>query len=292
MMPDLDGRSATRDSVPDTVARLPRKPGVNTFPTSLAQERLWVLEQAAPGHAAASVAGAFRVSGRFDRAALRRSLEAVVTRHESLRTTFASTDGVPLQIVSPYAAVSMRSVDLREPRGNDEAERLAHAHAEMLREVERPFDVAHGPLLRFTSFPIAHDTELCCIVLHHLIADAWSMPVLVRELIVLYRAFVGGHAPALPDVQLQYADYAHWQRERFGRGPAAHATSYWRCQLEGAPYPRIGSGDRLVAGHAALCRPLSPALVDAVRNLGRRERTTMFVTARGACLAVLGRWTG
>ena len=268
--------------------RLPRGAGVNTFPTSFAQERLWVLEQIAPGRAAANVAGAFRVTGRLDRAVLRRSLCALALRHESLRTTFASVAAVPLQVVSPFAAVSLPIADRH---GGPET--AADALAAVVREMDRPFEVAHGPLVRFTSFPLTDDAHVCCLALHHLIADAWSMPVLVRELAVLYRAFATGRAAALPDVRLHYADYAVAQRERFGdHRHTARLVAYWRRALAAAPYLPVGTGDRLDTPPATLVRRIAPAVVDAARAVSRRERVTLFVTALACWQLVLARWTG
>jgi hypothetical protein len=270
--------------------RLPRGPGVNTFPTSLAQERLWVLEQVAPGRAAANVAGAFRVAGRLDRTTLRRSLEIVAMRHESLRTTFASVGGVPLQIVSPFAAVSMPVIDRSRPPIPADSPALL---SDMAREMDRPFDVSHGPLLRLTTMRLADDSAVCCVALHHLTADAWSIPVFVREVAAVYRAVAFGRVPQLPDVRVQYADYAAWQRRRFENdGDAEQLTAYWREALAGAPYPSIGRDGRCAIQPTAVTRPVPSTVAAAARTISRRERVTLFITALACWQIVLARWTG
>ena len=265
------------------LARLPRQAGVNTFRTSFAQERLWFLEQIAPGSAVYNVAGAFRAVGHLDLAVLRHSLESLVARHESLRTTFAVVDGRPLQVVSPLGAVSLPVTDLR-PIG-PEVERLALA-----REAERPFDLARGPLLRVAVLQVADDTRLVCVTMHHLIADAWSVDIFVRELAARYHDGIAGRMLRLPAPELQYADFAEWQRGQYEGERRVSLVSYWSRQLVGAPYPRAVAGNRLAFRGAAQGLDLAPVLVESVRALARREGVTLFVLTLAVWQMLLARW--
>ncbi|MEB2286137.1 MAG: amino acid adenylation domain-containing protein [Myxococcales bacterium] len=269
---------------------LPRCPGVNVFRASYAQERLWFLEQVAAGSAAYNVAGAFDARGRLDLAALRSSLTAVIARHESLRTTFVAMDGRPLQVISPVAPVAMVVSDLRRG-GGEVAIDAPELGAEIRREVERPFDPSRGPLLRLCVFALGPERHAVVLTLHHLIADAWSMGVLVRELSELYCAAVYGSSAALAAPGLQYADYAEWQR-RDGDSRRAVAAAYWRRQLAGAPYPAVAAGDRLGFRGAAVHCEFGTQLTAGIRALARAAEATGFAVALAAWSAVLARKTG
>jgi len=257
---------------------LPRGPGVATFRTSWAQERLWFLEQVAPGSAAYNVMGAFDLAGVLDLVVLQRSLDMLVARHESLRTTFASVDGVPRQVVSPTGSVRLRI-------------RPAEAAALLRRDLDAPFDVTCGPLLRVTVCRLDAAHHVIGVAMHHLISDAWSVTILARELSALYRATLAGAPMPLAVATLQYADYAEWQRS--GSHPDDQAaTAYWRSQLEGAPSPVIPVGARLGGSGAAQVIALDPALVDGIRACMRRSGTTLFATTLAAWLVVLAERSG
>jgi amino acid adenylation domain-containing protein/non-ribosomal peptide synthase protein (TIGR01720 family) len=282
-------RLAARTHGGSAPVQLPRRQGVNTFRTSFAQERVWFLEQITPASSVYNVAGAFRLIGHLDVGALRRSVEALVARHESLRTTFVAIDGRPLQVVSPRVPVSVRHDEREAPA---ESARQGAARAALAEEVARPFDVAHGPLLRLWIRRVSVDTHLVCLTMHHLVADAWSIGILVRELSVLYRDAVRGRASSLAPPPLQYADYAEWQRERYRGERGASLAAYWRRQLLGAPYLEIAAATRSSGRGAARTVELPPALVESVRALARREGVTAFVAALAAWQVLLARRTG
>lgn len=268
----------------------PRCEGVNVFRTSFAQERLWFLEQVAPGRAVPNVVGALRLAGRVDDGALRRSVTTLVARHESLRTTFVAIDGRPFQVISPEAAVSVTVTDLRAAGALETRE---HGAREMLaRDALRPFDVAHGPLVRFTIVVVDDDVRLVSLAMHHLVADAWSVEVIIRDLGALYRDAIRGAVPSLPPVSLQYAEYAEWQRDRYEGERGAALAGYWRRRLHGAPYLRLSTCERLSFLGASRTRDLSPALVAAIRGLARREGVTLFATVLTAWKALLARRIG
>ncbi|HLM47506.1 MAG TPA: condensation domain-containing protein, partial [Myxococcaceae bacterium] len=163
------------------IERVPRE---GPLPLSFAQQRLWVVDRLDPGSAAYNMPSALRLRGALDVAALQASLDELVRRHETLRTTFAERDGAPVQIIHPPAPVPLAQLDLQGvPEAKREAERLA------VEDAMRPFDLARGPLLRCTLIRLADDDHVLCFNLHHVVSDGWSMQVLVREVSALYAAF-------------------------------------------------------------------------------------------------------
>ncbi|MBC3839743.1 hypothetical protein GXW82_04420 [Streptacidiphilus sp. 4-A2] len=197
------------------------------FPLCHAQARLLVLDQMNPGTAQYTVPVAFRVHGRFDADAFRRALDAVVARHESLRTVFRTgVDGDAVQIVSARAAAALR-VEREVP--------AAEVHRRMLAEAARPFAVDSGPLLRCTVHHADDGTHGVLLAAHHLICDGWSLDVLLRDLSAGYRAELGRLPWEPGELPLQYPDFAAWQRERQDAGGYADSVGYWVRSLRGAP---------------------------------------------------------
>ncbi|MEW5927432.1 MAG: non-ribosomal peptide synthase/polyketide synthase, partial [Gemmatimonadota bacterium] len=264
------------------------------LPLSFAQQRLWFIDQLEPGSAAYNVPQARRLRGALDVGVLRRALDEVVRRHESLRTTFHRVGGRPVQVVSPGARAPLAEVDLRrlgeEARGA-EAGRIAAEHA------ERPFDLARGPLLRATVARLGAEDFALLLNLHHVVSDGWSMEVLVRELSALYAAFREGRPSPLAPLPVQYADFAAWQRAWL-EGPALdRQLAWWRERLAGAPPVLELPTDRprpRVPGEAGGTRwfTLPDETGAALRALSRREGTTLFMTLLAAWQALLGRWAG
>ncbi|MDU0290661.1 amino acid adenylation domain-containing protein [Saccharothrix longispora] len=189
------------------------------FPASSGQRRLWLVDQLLPGSPVYNIGWRVGIDGPLDVDALRAALDALVARHEALRTRFAVDDGVPVQVVTAVAPVPLR---LAEAPDVDEAVR---------EEVGRPFCLHDGPLLRASLL----NGDVLVLVLHHAIADGWSCAVLFDELAVLYAAEVGGAPAELPELPVQYPDYAVWQREQVDGGAFAAGTEYWRRALDGVP---------------------------------------------------------
>ena len=209
------------------VGRVPRDA---PLPLSFAQQRLWLVDRLEPGSAAYNMPGALRLRGPLDTVALRVCLAALVQRHEVLRTTFAEQGGAPVQVIHPPAPVVLSELDLRElPDPGREAERLATA------EALRPFDLERGPLLRCTLLRLSEDDAVLCLTMHHIVSDGWSLGILVREVSVLYAAFTRGEEPQLPELPIQYADYAVWQRASLSGPALEEQIGYWRGRLAGAP---------------------------------------------------------
>ncbi|MEW5928487.1 MAG: amino acid adenylation domain-containing protein, partial [Gemmatimonadota bacterium] len=271
-----------------------RAPRGGVLPASFAQQRLWMVDRLEPGSAAYNMAGALRLRGRLSAAALRAGLDALVRRHETLRTTFPELDGAPVQAIHPPAPAALAELDLRRL---PEAEREAGAERLAAEEALRPFDLARGPLLRCVLLRLDEEDHVLCFTLHHVVGDGWSLRVLVQELSVLYAALERGEEPRLPELPVQYADYAAWQREWLSGETLDAQLSYWKERLAGAPpllelptdRPRaVGQGAR--AGSHRF--PLSAETTGALRALARREGATLFMTLLAGWQALLHRWAG
>ena len=192
---------------------------------------MWFIDQFAPGSPSYNMAYAFQLTGTLNVAALERSFNEIVRRHESLRTTFAADDGVPVQVIAPSLTMTLPvitvSAESRDARRH-EAVRLAGEHA------REPFDLTKGPLLRCRLLKYGGDEYLLLIAVHHIVNDGWSWSVLFSELSVLYQDFCDERAATVPDLPLQYGDFARWQADRLRNGVADQRLSYWTGQLAGA----------------------------------------------------------
>ena len=229
----------------------------------------------------------------LDARALARAFDALVERHESLRTTFAVMDGAPVQVIAEAGRSVLRVIDVSDAKAS---EREATALERAAEETRQPFDLERGPLFRVSLLRIAEQEHLLVIALHHIISDGWSMRVLERELCVLYRAFAGGQASPLADLPVQYADFAHWQREWLQGDVLEEQLAFWRTQLEGAsalelpiarrrpPIPTFEGAEQAVR--------IPRAQVEALHALGRSQGVTLFMTLFGAFQLLLHRYTG
>jgi amino acid adenylation domain-containing protein len=264
------------------------------LPLSFAQERLWFLERLEPGGTVYNLPAALRLRGPLDAGALERALGEVVRRHEALRTTFAERDGVPVQVVAPFAGFALAVDDLA---GAADGEREAEAARRAAGEAARPFDLAAGPLFRARLLRLAPDDHLLLLVMHHAVSDGWSVGVLFRELAALYGAFRDGRASPLADLPVQYADFAAWQRRELGGGAMDRLLAWWRERLAGAPELLELPTDRprpAVLGHGGAVETLHlPApLIDRLRALGRGEGATLYMVVLAAFKAVLAKHAG
>jgi amino acid adenylation domain-containing protein len=261
---------------------------------SFAQERLWLLDQLEPGNAAYNIAGAVRLCGDLSVAALAASFDALVGRHETLRTTFQTSAKGPVQAIAPFSAFTLPLIDLAGLPGlprEAEARRLEAA------EAARPFDLARGPLLRAVLLRLSGADHLTLLTMHHVISDGWSLEVLVRELTVFYTAALGQRPALLPPLPVQYADFALWQRRWLEGGELARQLAWWRQQLAGAPPLLELPADRprpAVATRRGAAVPLLlPAgLADELTGFGRESQATLFMTLLAGFSAFLGRLSG
>ncbi|HEX6292635.1 MAG TPA: amino acid adenylation domain-containing protein [Herpetosiphonaceae bacterium] len=288
-------------------SRIPVQPrvGNDRFPLSFAQQRLWLLDQLDPGSAAYIIAAAVRLRGPLNTAALAASLDALVARHETLRTTFTQEAGQPRQIIGAPYSVALPLIDLQaEP----EAQREARVMQFAVEEARRPFDLQRGPLLRTTLLRLHHAMpgtraeHVLFLTMHHIIADGWSMNILIDELACSYRAYAAGasddQAAGLAPLPVQYADFAVWQRESLQQAPIIQQQlDYWKRQLAGAPstlelpiaLPRqAGQQIRTAAHGVVVSRELSAALI----ALSTQQHATLFMTLLAAFDILLYRYTG
>ncbi|MGH7830927.1 MAG: condensation domain-containing protein, partial [Candidatus Binatia bacterium] len=219
----------SRDARISPISAVPRD---GELPLSFAQQRLWFFDQLAPSSPAYNRSSFLRLTGRLDTAALERSLNEIVRRHEVLRTTFPSVDGRPYQLISPALTVALPIVDLRK---SVKTEREAEARRLAVAEGRRPFDLTSDPPLRAALLRLDEEDRILVLTTHHIAFDGWSDGILFEELAALYKAFSTGRPSPLSDLPIQYADYAAWQRQRLDREALDTQLAYWKPQLSGAP---------------------------------------------------------
>ena len=264
------------------------------FPTSYAQQRLWFLQRLEPDNAAYNVPAVFRLRGPINVAALERSFQEIVRRHEVLRTTFALIDGEPKQIVAPSAPPQIQLINIRSL---PEAEREKELVRSITHETNQSFHLDKGPLLRVLLMEIDEDEHVLLINMHHIVSDGWSMGVLHRELSELYRAFTQGKSSPLSELPIQYSDYAIWQREWLTGEELERQLSYWKKQLEGAPALLNVPTDRVRPAvqsfrGASQSITLSKELSEQLKGLSRKQGVTLFMTLLAAFQTLLYRYTG
>ena len=272
---------------------IPRRKETGDRPLSFAQQRLWFLNNLEPGNPFYNVRQAVRLNGPLDVRALKQSLSEVVRRHESLRTTFTAIDGQAIQVVSPAEPVKLPILDLSELPQAEQDNVLKRLSAE---EGLRSFDLGSGPLLRIRLLRMGEQEHVVFLTMHHIISDGWSMGLLVKELSVLYRAFAAGQPSPLPELPIQYSDFASWQREWLKDQVFEQQLSYWKKQLAGLsvlqlptsrPRPALQSFQG--ARHTFA---LSKELSEKIRALGRRQGATPFMTLLAGFQILLQRYSG
>ncbi|MFP2902408.1 amino acid adenylation domain-containing protein, partial [Corallococcus sp. 4LFB] len=273
--------------------KLTRATHEGPLPLSFAQQRLWLLDQLQPEDASYNLPAALQLTGHLDVEALRRAFEALVARHEALRTTFHEHQGQPTQRIHAPAAWTLPLTDLSslpEDQRENEARKLADE------EARRPFRLATGPLLRSALVRLAEGSHLLLVTMHHIVSDGWSMGVLVRELISLYAAFHDGKEPGLTPLPVQYADFATWQRNWL-QGEALDAEiHYWKQQLSGAPaaleLPTDHPRPPVQSHRGATVEVRIPSEVShALKALAGREGATPFMVLLAAFQVLLSRYS-
>ncbi|HEX6747472.1 MAG TPA: amino acid adenylation domain-containing protein [Longimicrobium sp.] len=264
-----------------------------TSPLSFAQQRYWFVERMGAAGPAYNMPMELRLHGRLDLGAMEAALNALVARHEALRTTFHFRDGAPLQEVAPELFIPLPVTDLS---ALGESERDAEAARRGEAEARTPFDLAAGPLIRWQLLRLGEEEHELLLNMHHIISDGWSMGVLFRELGALYAAALEGRGDPLPPLAIQYPDYAAWQRERMSGEALERELAWWRERLEGAatlalptdrPHPPVQSFRG--ASHPF---DMPPELVARVEALARAENATPFMVLLAAFQALLARWSG
>ncbi|HZI13407.1 MAG TPA: amino acid adenylation domain-containing protein, partial [Myxococcus sp.] len=268
-------------------------PRNGALPLSFAQQRLWFLDRLEPGSPFYNIPTAVRLDGALDVGALERSLQELVRRHESLRTTFGEEADLPVQHIHPEAPLPLTVVDLSHL---PEEERAAGARQHAAEEAGKPFDLTRAPLMRTTLVRLSERSHVLLVTVHHIVSDGWSIGILIGEVGALYAAFARGLPSPLPPLELQYADYAVWQRGWLRDEALEEQVAWWKRQLEGAPHALELPTDRprppvQTLRGASLPVHIAREPVAALHAFCRREGVTPFMTLLAAFQVLLSRYS-
>lgn len=272
---------------------IPRRQQSDSIPLSFAQERLWFLEQLDPNQALYNELIALRLRGIIDIPALQKSINEIVSRHESLRTTFSTVDGQPAQIIAPNLSINLPIVSLQSLSSSEQENSVQSLAIE---EASQPFDLGKGPLIRVKLLQLEQTEHILLLTMHHIICDRWSFAILLQELIPIYQAFSSGQPPTLAELPIQYADYAVWQKQYVTGEVLEKQISYWQKQLANAPallelpidYPR----PPIISNRGSkLFFKISPELTQALKKISQQEEATLFITLLTAFKVLLYRYT-
>ena len=281
-------RSMTSEG-PAAVSHIERVSRDRSLPLSFAQQRLWFLQSLDPSSVAYNISFSARFVGPVNLPVIEQSINEIVRRHESLRTTFAEVDGEPVQVIAPTLTVSPSIIHLDHL---NETDRQTESQRLLREEACRPFDLKNGPLLRTVILQLSENECVMSLSMHHAISDGWSGGVFIRELIGIYEASTKGVSSPLPPLAVQYADFAHWQRQQ--QDDLQTQLSYWRNQLSEAPeleLPiRMRPAVRTEQG-SVLRFNLSKELVQKLSALSRRNGATLFMTLLTTLQVLLSRYS-
>src|SRR6185312_842223 len=264
------------------------------LPLSFAQQRLWFLAQMEGGSEAYNVPFGLHLKGDLNRTAFGRALDRILVRHEVLRTTFAFRDGEPVQEIGAADESSFHLIE-HDLRGHNEVESELAALREL--EAGASFDLAAGPLIRGRLIRLGEKEYVLLVTMHHIVSDGWSMGVLARELNALYGAYGRGEADPLPELEIQYADYAVWQRQWIEGEILQQQAAYWKTTLAGAPAllelptDHARPVEQSYAG-ATLPVVLEEKLTSGLKGLSRRNGTTLYMTLLAGWAILLMRLSG
>ncbi|PYX12267.1 MAG: non-ribosomal peptide synthetase [Acidobacteria bacterium] len=256
--------------------RIPRD---RRLPLSFAQQRLWFLDQLDPNATTYNMSWTVRISGALDVRAFERTLNEILHRHEVLRTAFQMVDDEPLQVIAPSISISLPLIDLTNLPGPDRLPATQHLAKE---DVQRPFNLSEAPILRVQLVKLDEFDHVIILTTHHILFDRWSFSVFTKELAALYEASVADQPSSLPELTIQYVDYAVWQRQCLSGGILEQQLAYWRRQLQGAPdvleiptdHPRTAPVNQWANLHH---QSLSEELGQEVKKMARSENATLFM---------------
>ena len=288
----IDGQQKTQK---DNSERFPTAVVRPTFiPLSFAQQQIWFLSQLAKGNTAYNSVFCIRFTGHLSMDILAQSLSEIVRRHESLRTTFHSRDGTPYQLIHEPFAVEVPIVDFRNLHSTKKDDAL---NKYILVQARTPFDLARLPLIRWTCIRLSEEEHVLVQVEHHFVHDGWSLSVLLREFHALYKSFSERRVSPLPELRLQFADFAIWQQQLLDTEALGRQVNYWKqklCEpithLE-LPYDYPRPAEKTYEG-AQIRTTLSTERAEAVRQLASRERVTLYVVLLAAFYTLLHRYSG
>ncbi|MBD2201846.1 amino acid adenylation domain-containing protein [Calothrix sp. FACHB-1219] len=262
------------------------------LPLSFAQNRLWFIDQLQPGNSAYNIFNGFRLQGSLNITALEQSINEIIRRHEILRTQFITVDGQPVQAIIPELQLTLPVIDLQTL---STAAQAAAVQQLITQAAQQPFDLTQAPLLRLSLVKLNPTEHIVLFAMHHIISDAWSMGILIRELTVIYQAYLNGEASPLAELSIQYADFAVWQREWLQGEMLKTQLSYWKQQLAGSlpvlnlPYSQTKANTNRSGIHTF---KLSPELSIALEKLSREADVTLFMTMVAGLQTMLYRYTG
>ena len=285
-----NANAATHSNIPPILPA----PRDKALPLSFAQQRLWFIDQLEPNSSAYNMPVAYRLTGQLNITALEQSLNEIIRRHEVLRITFPAVDEQPSQAIAPSITLTLPLTDLGE---HPETEREVIAQQIATQEAQQPFNLAQEPLFRAKLLHLTEAEHMLLLNMHHIISDGWSFDVFFRELTALYTAFSHGQSSPLPELPIQYADFAHWQREWLQDEVIESQLSYWRQQLKGSlpilqpptdhPRPPVQT---YRGTYQSLKLPLN--LTKALKALSQQEAVTLFMTLLAAFQTLLSCYSG
>lgn len=262
-------------------------------PLSYAQQRMWFIDQLTPGRSSYNIPGGMRLEGPLNLDALRNSLTEIMRRHESLRTRFVAIKGEPRQVIDDEMPLVLEIMDLS---GTPASEREIEAKRFAREEARKPFDLEHGPLFRVKLLKLGEREHVLLVTMHHIVSDGWSTDILVREFAMLYGALSSGAPSPLPDLSVQYADYAVWQRDWMKGSVLESKLAYWKQQLGGIevlelptdrPRPEVQGQNG-----ATLDFELDSQLTEAMRELGRSQGATLYMVLMATLQLLIYRYSG
>ncbi len=282
-------RQTGQNTQPPPILPVPRD---RDLPLSFAQQRLWFIDQLEPGNSVYNFPAAVRLKGPLNMVALERSINEIVKRHEALRTTFITVDGRPVQLIAPTLTVKPSNVNLEKVPDHERETEVRRLATE---EARRPFNLAQGPLLRVTLLRLAKEEHVGLLTMHHIVSDGWSTGILIRELAALYEAYSNGRPSTLPELPIQYADFAHWQRQWLQGKALEDQLTYWKRQLaEASPLelPTDHVRPAVQTFRGSLQSLLLPKSIgDGLRSLCRQEGITLFMAFLAIFKILLHRYT-
>ncbi|HEY8023894.1 MAG TPA: amino acid adenylation domain-containing protein, partial [Burkholderiaceae bacterium] len=264
------------------------------LPLSFAQQRLWFLDQFESRSAFYNIPAAVRLRGTLDVSAILQTINEIVRRHEALRTTFVSVDGSAMQVIASQLELALPLIDLSDLPAS---QREARARLLQEDEAQTPFDLANGPLVRGSLLRLTADDHVLLLTMHHIVSDGWSMGIVVREFGALYAAFSQNLSSPLAELAIQYADFAHWQRQWLSGDLLQKQLAYWEQHLAGIPSLLALPTDRprpptMSRNGATFTFDIPAATVTAIQAVGRHSQSTLFMVLSAAFNVLLARYSG
>jgi NRPS condensation-like uncharacterized protein len=273
---------------------IPQRHRTAPLPLSFAQQRIWFLQQLELDNPFYNEQIAIHLTGLLDVVSLEKSLNEMIQRHEALRTTFKMVEGQPVQIIASNLTLTLPTVNLcqlPEAQWQVEIQRIG------IEQSQRPFDLVNGPLLRWMLLQISDREHVLLFEMHHIVTDGWSLGIIIRELSALYQELTTGKPACLPELPIQYADFAVWQRQHLQGEKLESQLSYWKQQLKNAtpllqlPTDRPRPPVQTYRG-AKLSFQLSQNLTQAIEAIAQKHEATLFMTLLTVFKILLYRYTG